>query len=70
MADDIRVRLAKPRVYIRGHLLENISYQKSYLATKGHAGWLKIVDDTGKTIHLSKTIQREHFLEVDDGKTQ
>lgn len=59
-----KIKLAKPRIYIRGHLLENVSYQKSYLAMPGHAGWLKIVDDTGKTIHLSKTIQKEHFTDA------
>lgn len=62
-----RIKLAKPRIYVRGHLLENIAYNKVYSASNGHAGWLKVVDDSGKTIHLSKTMQREHFVEVPDG---
>lgn len=65
-----KIKLAKPRIYTKGHLLENVDYQKSYLAMKGHAGWIKIVDDAGKTVHLSKTIQREHFVEVENGADQ
>ena len=53
----MRIKMKKPRIYISGHLLENVSYQRSYLTKKGHQGWLSIVDDSGKTIHLSKTMQ-------------
>jgi len=54
----VRLKMEKPRIYVRGHLLENVSYDKSYRARQGHAGWLIITDDSGKTIHLSKTMQK------------
>ncbi|MCY1418940.1 hypothetical protein D9M71_345140 [compost metagenome] len=57
-----RIRLVKPRICIRGHLLEHVSYDRDYACTPTGSGWLKIVDDTGKTIFLSNTMQKDHFV--------
>jgi hypothetical protein len=59
--------MAKPLFFVKEHLLANVDPFKIHAATKAGAGWLKIVDSTGKTVFLSKSIQREYFVEVEDG---
>lgn len=62
----MRVKMSKPLFFTQGHLLANVDPFKSHAATNGGAGWLKIVDSTGKTVFLSKTMQRKYFDVTED----
>lgn len=57
----MRVKMSKPYFFIRSHLLADVDPFKSHAATNGGSGWLKIIDSTGKTVFLSKTMQRKYF---------
>lgn len=61
----MRIKMAKPLFFVKDHLLANVEPFKSHAATKAGAGWLKIVDSTGKTVFLSKNIQCKFFVEVE-----
>lgn len=60
----MRIKMVKPTYFVKDHLLANVDPFKSHAATNGGAGWLKIIDSTGKTVFLSKTVQRKYFVEV------
>lgn len=60
----MRIQMSKPRVYAKHHILGFVDYRKSYLAVNGMRGALKIVDDTGKTVHLDAKMQ-QLFEEVE-----
>lgn len=62
----MRIRMAKPLFFVKDHLLANVDPFKIHAATKAGSGWLKIVDSTGKTVFLSKSIQRKFFLECEE----
>lgn len=57
----MKIRMAKPLFFIRGHLLENVDPYKEHAAHPAGAGYLKIIDSTGKTVFLSKTMQKRYF---------
>ena len=59
------IQLAKPRIYTLGHLLANFDYRKKYRVGKGWGTYVSAIDDSGKTVYLSKTMIREHFKEVE-----
>ena len=61
------IKMAKPLYFVKEHLLANVDPFKIHAANNAGSGWLKIVDKYGKTVFLSKTIQRDYFVEVLDG---
>ena len=62
----MRVKMRKPLFFVKDHLLANVDPFKSHAATNAGRGWLKIVDSTGKTVFLSKSIQRKYFDVTED----
>lgn len=62
----MKVKMRKPYFFVKDHLLANVDPFKSHAANKAGSGWLKIVDSTGKTVFLSKTMQAKYFEVSDD----
>lgn len=61
----MKIKMAKPLYFIRGHLLENVDPYQIHEAKPSGSGWLKIVDSSGKTVFLSKTMQKKYFEVVE-----
>jgi hypothetical protein len=60
----MRIRLKKGMSFIAGHLLNNVSPDKTYLLEGKSKTYKYIIDDAGKHTTISNTCKRKYFTEV------